>query len=64
VLETKNNEAIANLFKALNTINSLAPPPAQVEDAEMIVKRTEQNHPFPPTKGEKNNTSELGKEES
>jgi hypothetical protein len=37
VLETKNNEAIAKLFKSLHTINSMAPPPAQVEDAEMIV---------------------------
>ena len=33
----KNNEAIAHLIQTIHTINTLAPPPAQVEDAELIV---------------------------
>jgi hypothetical protein len=37
VLEAKNNEAITALLQALTTNNSLAPPPAQVEDAEMTI---------------------------
>jgi hypothetical protein len=37
VLETKNNEAIATLLQSLNTNSSLAPPPAQVEDAAMMI---------------------------